>query len=312
MTRQITPAVLIGQAIGDALGMPFEKLGDEVHPDLSTWDGQSFRKGTFHDLPPGHWTDDTEMAECLARSLIEHGAIGEDTAQRYLTWARGTPHGMGGSVKKALDRLAQGVSWRDSGVTFEDPQAMGAGTSMRAAPIGAYYLRLDEIWKACRADAYITHAHVEAVIASFAVAACTAQMMVGDKTPLRCLATILEYAEAQRGRPERTLVETGLSHALVELARGGMPPIEFTRLHAGRRGNAWQVTVTAIYCALYAKSFGDGVEAAVKLGGDADTRGAIAGAILGARFGYEGLPTWLTAGLHRFEDLLALDLKLCR
>lgn len=107
MTHPSTPAVLVGQAIGDALGMPFEKLGDEVHPDLGTWDGMSFRKGTFHDLPPGHWTDDTEMAECLTQSLLQHGAIGEDTAKRYLEWARGTPHGMGGLSQRSRDQAPQ-------------------------------------------------------------------------------------------------------------------------------------------------------------------------------------------------------------
>lgn len=69
MTATRTHAVLVGQGIGDGLGMPFEKLGDEVHPDLATWDG-SYQPGTWHELPRGHWTDDTEMAECLATSLV--------------------------------------------------------------------------------------------------------------------------------------------------------------------------------------------------------------------------------------------------
>ena len=50
--------------------------------------------------------------------------------------------------------------------------------------------------------------------------------------------------------------------------------------------------------------------AAVRIGGDADTRGAIAGAILGARFGLEGIPDEYKTGLHRFDDLARLDREL--
>jgi len=50
VTATRTSAVLVGQGIGDALGMPFEKLDDEVHPDLATWDG-SYQPGTWHELP---------------------------------------------------------------------------------------------------------------------------------------------------------------------------------------------------------------------------------------------------------------------
>ena len=123
------PAVLVGLAVGDALGMPFERRGDAVHKDLPTWNGH-FRPGTYHKLPAGHWTDDTEMALALASSILDGHCYDPHAAARwYLSWAEGTPHGMGGSTRKAMAKLAAGVPPHASGTTFEDPDTVGNGTA---------------------------------------------------------------------------------------------------------------------------------------------------------------------------------------
>jgi ADP-ribosyl-[dinitrogen reductase] hydrolase len=305
----MTPAVLVGQAVGDALGMPYEKLGDEVHPGLATWNGL-YQPGTWHKLPAGYWTDDTEMAECLATSLIKcKGFEGADVARRYLAWSQATPHGMGGTTKLAMEALARGIHWQHSGVPFVDPNKVGSAPPMRAAPIGAFYLNESAILNTCRQDAYITHAHSEGVAASFAVAMTVRLVLQGGK-PDAVLPHVLSALSRTRAIGITTRVEDSLINARMALALGHATPELFTSECAGRRGNAWQITATAIYCALWATNFRDGVIAAVKLGGDADTRGAIAGAILGARFGLEGIPEEYKTGLHHFEHLAKLDCEL--
>lgn len=304
-----TPAVLVGQGIGDALGLPFEVLADDVHPDLATWDG-TYRPCERLQLPAGHASDDTEMAECLASSLVAcHGFDGADVAGRYLAWSRATPHGMGGTTRLAMEALASGATWRHSGVTFDDPNKVGSAPPMRAAPIGAYYVTESAIFNACRQDAYITHADPEGVAASFAVAM-TVELMLWGAVPDTALSLVLEALHRAMIVNKPTLVERALHQVRVMLARGHVSPELFAQECAGRRGNAWQITATAIYCALHARSFREGVIDAVKLGGDSDTRGAIAGAILGARFGLEGIPDEYKAGLHRFDDLARLDHEL--
>ena len=304
-----TSAVLVGQAVGDALGMPFETLGDEVHPDLAAWDG-SYQPGTWHKLPAGHWTDDTEMAECLAMSLLACNSFdGDDVSRRYLAWSQGTPHGMGGTTRAAMVKLASGANWRDSGLPFEDPDKVGSAPPMRAAPIGAHFSNESAILDACRQDAYITHADPEAVAASVAVAL-SVRLALQHVEPTSVLPLV--FAALHRVRPVSlpTRVENSLANARMVLVLDPLSPELFTSTYAGRRGNAWQITTTAIYCALWANSFRDGVIAAVKLGGDADTRGAIAGAILGARFGLEGIPDEYKRGLLKFEELRHLDQRL--
>ncbi len=304
----MTPAVLVGQAIGDALGMPFEKLGDEVHPDLAAWAG-AYEPGTWHELPAGHWTDDTEMAECLATSLLAcNGFDGRDVARRYLAWSQATPHGMGGTTRAAMEKLADGTDWRRSGIAFDDPNKVGSAPPMRASPIGAYFSNEASILGACRQDAYITHADPEGVAASFAVALSVHLALQGIE-PGAVLPLVLAAIHRAKLVSPPTHVEHGLLSGHTALGLGHSPEL-FTRESAGRRGNAWQITATAIYCALWAPNFREGVIAAVKIGGDADTRGAIAGAILGARFGLEGIPSEYKHGLLKFEDLRQLDQRL--
>jgi ADP-ribosyl-[dinitrogen reductase] hydrolase len=310
-----TPAVLVGLGIGDALGAHFETLGDDVHPELAKWKGD-YRACTRLGLPAGHTTDDSAMAECLAASIVEHGKFdGEDVSKRYLAWAQGTPHGIGGTTRKALDQIACGVSWRESGISFDTPHAVGSAPAMRAAPIGALCAAQAEEGAlatvravgTCMHDANITHADPEAVVSSLAVTFAVRGMLLG-KSPLETLDDVLAVI-ASEYLP--TLVDSALRRIPDALAKG-WPPRVFVESYAGRRGNAWQITSTAMYCALWATSYREGVVEAVRIGGDADTRGAIAGAILGARFGLEDIPEEYQKGLLDFKRLHALDLALTR
>jgi ADP-ribosylglycohydrolase len=89
---------------------------------------------------------------------------------------------------------------------------------------------------------------------------------------------------------------------------------------AGRWGNAWQIAVTSIHCALsnwpafvgHDRNFRSGVLEAIKLGGDTDTRGAVTGAILGALVGQEGIPEEWRNALIRKDELIAADARLDR
>lgn len=319
-----TPAVLVGLAIGDSLGMPFESLDDAVHPDLATWDG-SYRPCARLELPAGHTTDDSEMAECLAASLVERGVFdGGDVARRYLAWSQGSPHGMGGTTRRAMARLADGASWRDSGILFSSPHEVGSAPAMRAAPIGAFFADSTE-WSAktvvstfvaCDLDARITHADPEACASSLAVAFTVRNMLrrgpaspVGETFARETPDVVAGVADAIASEYLPTLVDSALRR-IPEYLRKGRMPHAFVASHAGRRGNAWQITATAIYCALWAQSYRDGIIAAIQIGGDTDTRAAIAGAILGARFGLEGIPDEYKKGLLDFDRLRAIDLAL--
>lgn len=65
-------------------------------------------------LGAGAWTDDTEQALRLARSVVELGAFDpDDVAGRFVAWYRGGPTGIGGLTRAVLGRVADGEPWRE-------------------------------------------------------------------------------------------------------------------------------------------------------------------------------------------------------
>src|SRR5579885_509732 len=167
-------ATLVGCAIGDALGNPFE-MKPAASPLLKEWDGQFKAGGTFWKGEAGQYTDDTLMSIALATSLIEcSGFNPEDVGQKYLAWMEsGNTRGIGGTTAKALTRLKFGATITESGVTHNEngTPASGNGTAMRASPIGLYYRKdLNKLLEVAMADAAITHNSHEPKMGSVAVA----------------------------------------------------------------------------------------------------------------------------------------------
>lgn len=315
----LTPAVLTGLAIGDALGMPFESNTDKVHPGLATWYG-TYEPGTYHKLPAGHWTDDTEMAVALTHSLLETKGVydGARTAAQYLAWMEGTPHGSGGTTRQAMQNLKNGADWEHSGVHLPVPEEVGSGPPMRIAPLGVVLRAFERpeplqlLHDAIR-DAAITHVSNEAYAASGAVAFAVSDMLSNPQQPgahwaASQMGSVLSYLTMAPGLSGTRLREV-LLQTIPWLKKGRRPEGVIEEL--GRRGNVLQLVPTALYCAFSAFSFAEGVQAAVRGGGDTDTRGAITGAILGARFGYEGIPIYYkTNGLLQLDLIRELDTKL--
>ncbi len=147
-------ATLVGCAIGDALGNPFE-MDPANKPRLLEWDGLFKEGGTFWWGQPGQYTDDTLMSLALAASLLEfQGFNPEDVGLKYLAWMEsGNTRGIGGTTAAALTNLKFGSTYLTSGLTHNDGKpACGNGTAMRASPIGLFYrndIRRFSTWKRC-------------------------------------------------------------------------------------------------------------------------------------------------------------------
>jgi ADP-ribosylglycohydrolase len=82
------------------------------------------------------------------------------------------------------------------------------------------------------------------------------------------------------------------------------PNIEALQLdERGKTGYTLKTLSATLWALWHPTDFVDGLVAIVNEGGDADTNGAPAGAVLGARFGYNGIPVGYTEGLNRYKDL---------
>ena len=148
--------VLLGTAVADALGVPFEsKLSN--YELLLDWDGKSYLGSEHHKLLPGQFSDDTQMSLEVAESLIANqGFNPDDLAKRYVDWmVSGRARGWGKTTLLAVQNLMSGKHWSESGV----PGSYGNGTAMRAAPFGIYFRDdLKTLIEVCKIDSRITHA----------------------------------------------------------------------------------------------------------------------------------------------------------
>ncbi len=289
---------LVGLAIGDALGMPFEGLPSwVVGPVLDQVQG--FHESTQRGLAAGQWTDDTQMSLCLARSLVHRGqADPEDIAREYLGWFQSDDvRGIGTTTFHALYRLEAGASWRESGI--EGEQAAGNGTAMRAAPLGLlYHGDVEKLRDACALDAEITHKNAEAIAGSQAVAFLVARLVAGALPERDLLQETVKVVAGSR-------VAENLRRSS-ELLRRKVNPLQASEA-LGVGGYVVETVARSAFCFFHAPDdFGVAVTAAVRAGGDTDTAGAITGAWSGARVGLAGIPVRWQAAVEGRDTILTL------
>ena len=127
----------VGLVVGDALGVPVEFCSRE---ELRLSPVTDMIGGGFHGQPPGTWSDDTSLALATADALVENGLDLDAIARNFVSWLyRGefTPWGnvfdVGNTTRRAIERLASGVSPTESGISTPSN-----GSLMRILPVALY------------------------------------------------------------------------------------------------------------------------------------------------------------------------------
>jgi ADP-ribosyl-[dinitrogen reductase] hydrolase len=271
---------LLGLALGDALGAPFEFSRRAEIPDPLP----AFKRSWMR-LPPGTWTDDTAMALNLAGSLVDRRRFDpDDVLARHVGWLATDPPDVGNQTRGALSLVTPGrpadeaarLVWERRGPEV----SAGNGSVMYCAPLGvAYASRAAELVRLAPDLSALTHWDGRCRTACLAVTLATAALVRGE--------------DAGRAVPEAI-------GAVVD--RDGGEELEYLAAEAGRArpvdgpdmGFCLFTAGLALRTAVEASSFETGLRSVVALGGDTDTNAAVAGALLGARDGSVGLPgAWL-------------------
>ena len=322
---------LLGTAVGDALGMPVEGLS---HQNVRTYYKgiKAYRDDEKRgDLRAGQWTDDTQFTFALARALTAHARTsgrpprtskqGERTsklpgrvAEAYVA-LRLDVRRWGPTTRRAVERLAQGASWEEAGRPGGDGRPGERieptdGAAMRAAPLGAWWAAsrtsTPDAFAAFRPVFEITHTHPAAVAAGFGQAFAVREALLATPDAFDQQAFWAELTKAT-GWAEGQLGGDGrVSRRLRDLAAH----LDDFPLDLQDRCNGTGVLADEAWpfaAAMFARG-PELVEATllstINVGGDADTTGAMAGALLGALHGWSAFPESWREGL---EDVRRLE-----
>jgi len=284
---------LVGLAVGDALGGPLEFMSAAQIVARHGGPVREMIGGGWLSLRPGEFTDDTQMALCIAESLVERRAFDmTDIAHRFLAWYESQPKDIGNITRLALAQLERGVAWQEAGRIAHGLTAgksAGNGSIMRCAPLALYRWRDDRLLIADSvASSRVTH---------WDDLACYGAAMLN--------LTIAELLHGRRDGAIEVAVEK-LAEAAPAVTRrlAGVPSLSRSALQP--TGFVLDTLEAAVWCWLNAASFEEAVVSAVNLGGDADTVGAVCGALAGADFGLTAIPSrWLEV-LGGREHLIGL------
>jgi ADP-ribosylglycohydrolase len=310
---------ILGEAIGDALGMPFaegpkhhsEPLITEFLPSrgVAPFVVPVAELGRSESEPPlaaGQWTDDTQLTLALAQTLIDEQGlfVPEAWAHKLVQWLNAAPRGAGLSSLQAAFELRTGdLNWDEAA----DPDGGGVGAATRVAPVALWAPQDPERRnRVAVMQAQVTHGHPDAQAAALGIAEAVALALTSG--PLTVAQAPADFAgmvvDAVEGFDPR-FAEMARCFGLAQrLLADDIDPASAIRA-LGTSGWSREAAPVALYIALrFAADPEQALVTAINSGGAADALGSIVGAILGALHGVYGLPEHWRQGVEGAAQLV--------
>ncbi|MCG7524011.1 ADP-ribosylglycohydrolase family protein [Streptomyces sp. OfavH-34-F] len=307
--------VLLGAGAGDALGVPYEfrpSMNDDRFPEM--------KGGGPFNFAPGEYSDDTQMHVCIA----EVAATGADLrtpealdaiAMNFLRWYGSGPADVGNQTRSVLGTTmrAKGTSPSEAMLAVSRRHAAahpkssaGNGSLMRTGIVALAYLDdATAMAEAARLVSELTHADPDCAEACILwCSGIRTAVLTGTFEGVR---EGLDLLPEERRAVWAARLDTAEAH----------PPRHFRR-------NGWVVeALQAAWSAITrtpvpkdlpeqgsfaAQHLQLALEAAVRAGNDTDTVAAIAGSLLGARWGSSAVPLAWQNKVHGWPTNSSTDL----
>ncbi|GAA2809679.1 ADP-ribosylglycohydrolase family protein [Streptomyces showdoensis] len=291
---------VLGSAVGDALGAPFEFGPPGVLRERFPDGVDELSGGGGWD--PGEATDDTQMAVLVGESLLERGGLDlPDVFARFRRWAAADPKDIGLQTEAVL---LGGDPWDTAAALhFQvNGRAAGNGSLMRAATPAVYFASAGRAatMAAARRIAALTHGDAAAWEGTAVLHELVRVALLGEDPQAAVPRSLAEVEPAHRERWATVLDPR-------------WQPADATEFN----GAVWPCLGSALWALRTTSSYEEAVCAAVDLGGDTDTVAAVTGILAGAVHGPAAIPARWTAALHvplpgfgdrvlRADDLRAL------
>jgi len=288
----IALGIIAGAAVGDALGAPLEFLPPRTPDNFVT----EMVGGGMLKWKPGEITDDTTMALAITDMYLEKKGYNQSTIlEKWGAWKSLNPKDMGNWTYKVLGKWGQ---YRDRSKVLrgdENPAVMlwkqtgsssaGNGAVMRCMPTAI--VRRNDATKLINESIWLaedTHPDPRCILSCVAVNSLLSLGFVDNISKDEAL--------------ERT--KNAINHVEV------LDALQTAPFHKWENWQNKGYTVDTVKCAVAAwyqhDNFEEGLVKVVNRGNDADTVGAVAGALLGAYHGFKSIP-------QRWWDALGPQMK---
>lgn len=293
-------AALLGLAVGDALGVPveFQSRAARRHDPVV-----GMRAYGTHHQPAGTWSDDASLTFCLAQAIADGFSVGKaaDYSRRWYYENFWTPHGhvfdIGITTREALSRLQSDPKLILAGGTNEFSN--GNGSLMRILPLAFYQpdAPLQQRFQLIREVSAITHGHIRSAVACLLYLEMARYLRTG-------LAPAAAYAQLCQEAPAQLLalnIPAKEADNFERILSGRLPGLPETAISSS--GYVMHTLEAALWCLLRYETYAEAVLAAVNLGDDTDTTGAVAGGLAGLYYGEAAIPPEWLAALARRPDI---------
>lgn len=299
--------VIYGQAVGDALGLGTEFLSksevSEYYPDGLKYYREIVQDRHRRRWKIGDWTDDTDQMLCILDSLIENRQVNAlDVARRIHSWAFNGGMGIGELVSSTIhsrDFLtnphdAAKAAWERTG-----RHAAPNGGIMRTSILGVWeYQDINKVKVNAENICKITHYDPRCIGSCVAVCVAISLMLQGVSNFSEIINQTIKESSGYDNRVTEYL-ELAKSASLQDFDLDeGLNPGESDRI-----GYTLKAMGAGFWVLKNANSYRDGILQIIHEGGDADTNGAVAGSLLGVKYGLTNIPSDWVNGLHSKQEL---------
>ncbi|WP_059026465.1 ADP-ribosylglycohydrolase family protein [Gabonibacter massiliensis] len=301
--------ILLGTAIGDALGLPIQFLDREVvaKNPITTMEGPD-----RFNVPAGTWSDNTSLSFCLAESLC-NGYDLNDIINKFTKWMYEdywTPANETFDINYinyfAIVNLRNNGSPHVAGI--DNKRGNSDGSLMRILPLVPYILNREEEerFRIIGEVSSLTLRHPRSILACIALCEFAMQyinLQSVEKAYQTMQQTILQLLKRDM------FIEEGIPfERLVGLSYEEFKTIELKDIYSTEY--VIDTLEASLWCIFNTTNYKDAVLKAVNLGDDANTVGAITGGLTGIIYGYDTIPSeWLEV-LAKKDDIIELADKL--